>query len=157
MKSSHKHTQKIERWAERELVNNLEHLIVNDNNNGYVAFGKYHLTPGSYGYTVSTWDRTVHTFGTKRTAISWCVADKFNQCKLANSIQVLDAKKQQLASDIQCRNAQAQRSSTEDFYETVTTKIQTKQSILDSVINELDKCINSAKYLQLRGFNNETA
>jgi hypothetical protein len=157
MKSSHLHKQKIERWAERELVHNLKHLIVNDDSNGYVAFGKYHLSPGSYGYTVSTWDRTVHTFGNKRTAISWCVADKYSQFKLANSIQVLDTKKQQLASDIHCRNAQAQRSSTEDFYETVTTKIQTKQLILDSVTTELDKCINSAKYLQLRGFNNETA
>jgi outer membrane murein-binding lipoprotein Lpp len=149
--------QKLERWAQREISRNLKHMIVDDESGAYVAFGHYHLEPCDAGYSVSTWDRLIHTFSNKRTAISWCVADKYHQYNLANNIQTLDSKRQQLASDIYCRRANAQQGRTEDFYETVNTKIQPKQELLDSVTAELEKCINSAKYLQLRGFSNETA
>ena len=149
--------QKLERWAEREFGRNLKHMIVDSESGSYVAFGRYHLEPQAHGYSVSTWDRLIHVFSNKRTAISWCVADKYHQYNLANNIQTLDSKRQQLASDIHCRRAQAQQGRTEDFYETVNTKIQPKQELLDSVTAELEKCINSAKYLQLRGFSNETA
>jgi hypothetical protein len=149
--------QKLERWAERELERNLKHMIVSSEAGSYVAFGQYHIQPHDLGYSVSTWDRLIHVFSNKRTAISWCVADKYHQYNLANNLQALDKKRQQLASDIHCRRAQAQQGRTEDFYETVNTKIQPKQELLDSVTAELEKCINSAKYLQLRGFSNETA
>lgn len=149
--------QKLERWAEREFDRNLKHMIVDSEQGSYVAFGQYHLEPQTHGCSVSTWDRLVHVFSNKRTAISWCVADKYNQYNLANNIQTLDSKKQQLTSDIHCRRTQAQQGRTQDFYETVNTKIQPKQELLDSVTAELEKCINLAKYLQLRGFNNETA
>ncbi len=149
--------QKLERWAEREFGRNLKHMIVDSESGSYVAFGRYHLEPQTHGYSVSTWDRLIHIFSSKRTAISWCVADKYHQYNLANNIQMLDHKRQQLAADIHCRRAQAQQGRTEDFYETVNTKIQPKQELLDSVTAELEKCINLAKYLQLRGFSNETA
>jgi hypothetical protein len=149
--------QKLERWAEREISRNLKHMIVDDQSGSYVAFGHYYLEPQAAGYSVRTWDRHIYTFANKRTAISWCVADKYHQYNLANHIQTLDRKHQQLAADIHCRLNQATRSRHQDFYETVNTKIQPKQAVLESVHSELEKCINSAKYLQLRGFSNETA
>lgn len=155
MKPSHSH--KLERWAERELDRNLKHMIVDAAPNSYVAFGQYHLEPQAHGYSVSSWDRLIHVFSNKRTAISWCVADKYHQYRLANNLQMLDSKRQQLTADIHCRRAQAQQGRTEDFYETVNIKLQPKQQSLDSVMAELEKCINLAKYLQLRGFSNETA
>lgn len=155
MKLSHSH--KLERWAERELDRNLKHMIVNSESGSYVAFGQYHLEPQSHGYSVSIWDQLIHVFSNKRTAISWCVATKYHQHRLANNLQMLDSKRQQLVADIHCRRAQAQQGRTEDFYETVNTKLQPKQQSLDSVTAELEKCINLAKYLQLRGFSNETA
>jgi hypothetical protein len=45
----------------------------------------------------------------------------------------------------------------EDFYEIVNIKIQPKVSQFNLVNSELEKCVKSAKYLQIRGFNNETA
>ena len=150
--------QKLERWAEREVRRNIHTMIVNDESGGYVAFGRYHLRPADQLFEVYTpGDNLIGTFSNKRTAISWCVADKYHQYNLANNIQMLDHKRQQLAADIYCRRSQAQQGRTEDFYETVNTKIQPKQELLDSVTAELEKCINSAKYLQLRGFSNETA
>jgi len=149
--------QKLEKWAEKEIKRNLDHMIVNDDNGGYVAFGKYHLEPQTHGVQVSTWDRTIHVFANKRTALSWCVADKYNQFSVANNILVLDRKKQLLAADIHCRRGMAERGRTSLFYETVNTKIEPKVAQYNSVNAELEKCINSAKYMQIRGFNNETA
>mgnify|MGYP003345908718 CR=1 FL=1 len=149
--------QKLERWAEREIQRNLDKMILSDEQGGYVAFGKYLIEPQDTGYSVSTWDRTVHCFANKRTALSYCIADKINHINLANQILNLDRKQQILANDIAGRSAMGNRGRTQDFYETVNTKIQPKIARHDMVKAELEKCINSAKYIQIKGFNNETS
>jgi hypothetical protein len=148
--------QKLERWAEHALRRNIEKIIVPDDNNGYIVFGRYHIRPENSGFTVSNWDRDIHTFGSKRAAMSWCVAEKRNQFKLANEIITLDRKDQQLSADIHCRRGVASRGRHESFYEIVNMKIQPKIDVYNQVHSELEKCINQAKYLQIRGFSNET-
>jgi hypothetical protein len=149
--------QKLEQFAERELQRNIHKIIIDDSLGGYVAFGKYHIKPGTTGFVVSTWDREIHRFANKRTAISWCIADKINHINLANQILNLDQKQQTLEADINCRRTLGTRGRTEDFAEIVNTKIQPKLDRHKMVSAELEKCINSAKYIQIRGFNNETA
>lgn len=149
--------QKLEQFAERELRRNLSSLIINDEEGGYIIFGKYRLSGNKTGVSIQTLDETVMNFSNKRTALSWCVADKLNHINLANVIRSLDAKKQILEADIRCRTGVAERCKHQDFYETVNTKIQPKVDMYNSVNRELEKCLNSAKYLQLKGFNNETA
>ena len=150
--------KKLEQFAERELKRNLHAIIVPDDENGYVAFGQYHLVPVANGVKVHTATSDASMlFGSKRTAISWCVADRYNQLNLAKNIRILDQKKQILEADINCRRTAAERSRSEGFYEIVNTKIQPKLDKYNSLNAELEKCLNSAKYLQIRGFNNETA
>ena len=149
--------QKLERWAEKEIRRNLEHLIVPNEQDGYIVFGRYQIEPDNSGVKVTTLDDTVYHFGSKRSAVSWCVADKQNKINLATQILVLDRKQNNLAADIQCRKSQATRGKTEEFYEIVNTKIQPKIAQQASVTAELEKCIKMAKYMQIRGFNNETA
>jgi hypothetical protein len=149
--------QKLERWAEKEFKRNIDQIILSDDDGGIVAFGQYHLKPGLYGCVVKTWDREIHNFTNKRAAMAWCTADKQQQYNLSNMILVLDRKKQTLTADIQCRRSMGERGRTEDFYEIVTTKIQPKVQQLESVSTELENCVNRAKYIQIRGFNNETA
>ena len=72
-------------------------------------------------------------------------------------ILMLDRKKQILTADINCRRSMGERGRTEEFREIVNTKIQPKVAQLSSVSTELEKCVNQAKYIQIRGFNNETA
>ena len=149
---------KLERFAEQEIKRNIHTLIVPDDNGGYVAFGQYHLVPDTQGYRVYTLTSDVSSlFSNKRSALGWCVADRYNQLNLAQNIRILDQKKQILEADIHCRRTTAERSKTQDFYETVNTKIQPKIDKYNSLNAELEKCLNSAKYLQIRGFNNETA
>ena len=149
--------QKLERWTERELHRNIDKTILSDEQGGYIAFGKYYIEPQDSGYSVKTWDRTIHCFANKRTAISWCVADKINHINLATQILNLDRKQQILANDINSRTIVGTRGKTEDFYEIVNTKIQPKITRHEMVKAELEKCINSAKYIQIKGFNNETS
>jgi hypothetical protein len=150
-------TQKIERFAEKELKRNLDSLILPDDEGGYIAFGRYHIKSSEHGVVVSTWDREIHEFMNKRHAISWCVADHNNRIMLATRILSLDAKKRIVNSDVQLRRNIAERSRSESFYEGITTKLQPKIDTLEMLNNELEKCINSAKYLQIKGFTNETA
>jgi len=150
--------QKLERWAEREIRRNLHTMIVSDQSGGYVAFGRYHLRPADQAFDVYTpGDNLAGTFSNKRTAISWCVADNHNQLNLAQSIKTLDTKKQTLSADIYCRRQVADRSRNNGFSEVVLTKLQPKVQQHALVDQELEKCLNSAKYIQLRGFQNETA
>ena len=144
--------QKLERFAERELKRVYTELILDDEQGGYVVFGRYHVRPVTAGVAVYHSDDLVSTFTNKRTAMSWCVADNAKQYSLARNIQILDNKQQSLAADIHCRRSQAQRSSRSQFTETVMTKLSIKIQRYNSIQSELEKCVNSAKYLQLKGF-----
>jgi hypothetical protein len=84
--------------------------------------------------------------------MSWCVADHLQQYKLAQNIRILDNKKQTLTADIHCRRGQADCSTRPEFREMVRTKLAPKIENLTLLNQELEKCLNSAKYLQLRGF-----
>jgi len=74
------------------------------------------------------------------------------QYRLAQNIRILDNKKQTLTADIYCRRGQADCSSRPEFREMVRTKLAPKIENLTLLNQELEKCLNSAKYLQLRGF-----
>jgi hypothetical protein len=62
-----------------------------------------------------------------------------------------------MEADLYVTRSQADRTRNEGFAEVVLTKLQPKVERLSWLNNELEKCLNSAKYLQLRGFQNETA
>jgi hypothetical protein len=149
--------QKLEAWAERALKRNIDSIILDDGTGSLVVFGKYHIQPQGSRFQVSTWANTIHSFSTKKTAMSWCTADYRLHYNLSNTILVLDRKKQALTADIYCRKGQADKGKTEDFYEIVNMKVQPKIDHFNSVNSKLEKCINQAKYIQIRGFNNETA
>jgi len=149
--------QKLERWAEKQIVESIHNLIVDDEQGGWVVFGCYYLIAAESGFAVYKYTSLAGIFNSKRSAVSWCVADKNNQLNLAFSIKKLDTQKSLVAADIECRRGVASRSRDPLFRETVRTKIEPKITYYKSISAELEKCINSAKYLQLRGFSNEIA
>jgi hypothetical protein len=132
-------------------------MIIPDAGSGYIVFGKYHLVPNNHQWQVKEQDQIVHNFYNKRTALAWCIFDKFKRYQRASIIKVLDQKKQHLLADIGCRKTLGNKSQNYSFYEIVNMKIGPKEANLESITQELEKCISSAKYLQIRGFNNETA
>jgi hypothetical protein len=149
--------QKLEQWAEREFRRHASNIIVDDPNHGLIVFGRYHLQPGSTHCTVGTSDDNYLCFSNKRTALSWCVADKYHQYALANTIQILDQKRQLLSADIDCRQRLATHTKNHSLVDTVAAKLSVKTAKLEAINTELEKCIKTAKYFQIRGFSNETA
>lgn len=148
---------KIEQWAERELRQAMDKVILSDDQGGYVVFGKYHIQPGETGTMVSTWDREIHCFMNKRHAMSWCILDHKNNYALANQLISLDSRKQKLGSDIHIRRTIGERGRDPNFREVINLKVSMKLQSLKVLNQELDKCIGYAKYLQTKGFANETA
>lgn len=148
--------QKLEYFAEKEFRRNMHNLIVQADDGSVVVFGQYCISKQHNNFVVETLSRPPIEFTSKRTALSWCIADYKNILKLANNILTLDRKKRLLANDIFCRNSMAERSRHHDFTDLVITKIQPKLRNYQAVVSELEKCVNQAKYIQIKGFNNET-
>ena len=96
-------------------------------------------------------------FSTSRSALSWCIADKFRNYKLAQTLLNLDNALANVAGDIAARAQIADRSKNPEFRETVAIKLETKLIHKKILENDLANCVNLAKYLQQRGFDNETA
>lgn len=149
--------EKIELFAEQEFRRNLHKLIVNEPNGNIIVFGRYQIVDEDQKFFVRMLSREELQFSSKRTALSWCIADFKNHLRLANNILNLDRKKQLLAADIYCRKTLANKSRSNDFNELVNTKIQNKIINYQSVKSELEKCLKLAKYMQIKGFNNETS
>jgi len=100
-------------------------------------------------------DLEVGTFSSTKTALSWCIADKYKNYRLARDILSMDAKLVSLIADIKTRANLADRSNDAKFQEIVETKLETKIIHKKQLETQLDKCINWAKYWQQRGLNNE--
>lgn len=144
-------------WAERELAKYTQHIILAEPNRTISVFGQYILVPcrGTVQVTENG-DRRVDLRDT-RTALSWCVARKFNRPELARQIETLDMAYRRTHQDIQQRRQLARRSSRLEFRDTVNAKLQRKIQYQFDLDRQLEKCIDLTKYLQRKGFQNETA
>lgn len=149
--------QKLEDWARREFPLAVNHLILSNDRGTVVAFGRYRLEQEKNRVQLYVDEEPVALFGDRRSALSWCVADKYQQFNLARRISQLDQQKTFLSNDIETRRQLAQRSANKVYQETVNTKIASKIRHRATVSEHLEKCITQAKYIQIRGFTNETA
>jgi hypothetical protein len=145
-----KPSDKLARLAERELPVLIDNIII-DEGNQYRVFGKYTINRVLHGYRVDVSTGWSGQFGSAKSALAWCIADKHNQLNLAKEIYQLDLHATRLRNDIQGRLGVARKHGGR-FLETVETKVSKRQDQSQAVENELSKCINSAKYWQLRGF-----
>ena len=149
--------QKFQQWALNELRHNLGQTMVGDDREGWTVFGRYHIQPQVPTYKVWRGPALIGSFGSKRSALSWCIADKHKQLMLSQQIQNLDTKKQIIDNDVAVSHQQQQNSKSSAFKEIVMTKLQPKLIQKATLSAQLEKCISQAKYLQLKGFSNETA
>jgi hypothetical protein len=149
--------KEFERAVRAEFKEILPNTIFQNENGGYTVFGKYCIEPDRPGYRVFCHATEVGIFNTTKTALSWCIADKYQAYNTARDILELDIKLGAMTRDIAARTAIAENSKQWEFRDIVGTKLETKIIRKKKVENELTKCVNWAKYIQQRGFNNETA
>ena len=148
--------KKFERALRQEFRDLLPNTIFEDEDGGYSVFGKYRIESAHPGYRVYCAATEVGVFNTTKSALSWCIADKHQAYNTAREILELDTKLGAMTRDIATRTAIAEGSTQWRFRDTVGTKLETKLIRKKKVENELTKCVNWAKYIQQRGFNNET-
>ena len=149
--------KEFERALIQEFKDLLPNTIFKDDDGSYSVFGHYRIEPAHPGYRVYCAATEVGIFNTTKSALSWCIADKHKAFNTARDILELDIKLGAMTRDITARTSIAENSSKWEFRDIVGTKLESKIIRKKKVENELAKCINWAKYIQQRGFNNETA
>lgn len=149
-----KQPDKLIELARRELPSLRDNLIVAVDG-GYQAFGKYQIRRQGNVYTVQDQSIDRGTFGSTRSALSWCIADKYHQLDLALRIRQLDERSTWARECIETRENLAKRS-TPEFQTNISVKLQHRQAVKYQIDLELEKCVKKAKYLQNRGFTNDT-
>jgi hypothetical protein len=149
-------TQEFQKLFRKEFPELASNLILRNDSGEYEVFDHYLISPEKQGYRVYCSASDIGLFTTTKTALSWCIADKFKHFNLAREILNLDNKLNSLTADISARANLADRSKQPQFREIIETKLETKIIHKKQVEQELTKCVNYAKYCQQRGFNNET-
>ena len=131
--------------------------LIHPEGSGFRVFDRYVMTPGP-DHTRLTWGLE-HTleFSSTRSALSWCIADKYRQAATATEILQLDQRRRQLRDDIAMTRQLRERARDHSQREVLDAKISHKRQLLTDADNRLDKCVALAKYWQIRGFNDEIA
>jgi hypothetical protein len=149
--------QDFERLFRQEFKDVTPNLLWKNDNGNYEAFGRYRIVPQRPGYRVFCSATEVGTFATTKTALSWCIADKNGAYNTARELLTVDNKLNALTQDINARAAVGDRSQNPELRETILTKLESKIIHKKQLEKQLTKCVSWAKYMQLRGFENETA
>jgi hypothetical protein len=149
--------QELEAWVRSELRTVMPNFIWRNDHGDYELFGRYRIISNRPGYTVYCSANPVGDFNSTRTAVSWCVADKYRNYNLARDILRTDNRLSAVTNDVFVRMGVAHKSKRAEFRESIDTKLETKIIRKKELEHELSKYVNLAKYLQQRGFDNETA
>lgn len=149
--------KEFERALQQEFKDLLPNTIFQNDDGTYSVFGRYSIQPLKPGYQVHCSATEVGIFNSTRSAMAWCIADKFHAFNTARDILELDKKLGTLNNDISVRTTIGDAGKQWEFRDNIGTKLETKIIRKKKVENELAKCVNWAKYIQQRGFNNETA
>jgi hypothetical protein len=146
--------RKLAALAERELPRILDQVIIEDGEK-YRVFGRYTIHPTQGLFQVRLRDDAIGTFSETKSALAWCIADNLNRFNLARQIKELDQSITRLRNDIYVRRSLADRMSGH-AWENLINKTTARQEQSQVLEKELAKCINLAKYWQLRGNSDET-
>ena len=150
----------FEERIKRILGNSFEYAKDNsifDTDRGFLVFDKYRIVDEEGVVKVWCKENFVSDFTSKKIALTWCIFDKFNQIIKAQEIIALDSKRQLIQTDLSIKQKLYKRYTDPDIRDSVAAKISHRQQMLFSINSRLEKCVNVAKYWQLKGFNDEIA
>jgi hypothetical protein len=147
--------KEIEKLFKLDLDNVLNDIIWKNKTGDYEVFNRYKIVKGNPTCIVLRQGVEIGVFSGTKTALSWCIADKYKNHRLAQDILSMDSKLSSLIADIKTRANLADRSKDAKFQEIVETKLETKIIHKKQLETQLDKCVDWAKYCQQRGINNE--
>lgn len=153
----------IEQNAEKFLKKlTSEHLFNNPNailniDGVIIAFGKYTIEKKNGVFVVTRGNLHIGDFNSSKVAINWCVADKFHQTILAQELLNLDKELERREIEVEHYRSFLNKSTDSNKRFIIFDRLNESQSRIRAIKDQLNKCINSAKYWQQKGFDNETA
>ena len=152
-KVNSKAEQVLEQIAREHLMGNNAIVFMDDE---ITAFGRYKIKCNKSSYRVYRYSQLAAEPRSSRVAISWCIADKYNQTRLARELLTLENELERREIEISHYKSFLKR--TKDQQKKLVIMDRLQESIMRSrqVKDQLNKCINSAKYWQQKGFENET-
>jgi len=146
-----------ERLFRDEFATLASNAIWKDGKDQYTVFGRYQIIKENNRYRVFCSLTDIGLFSSTRTALSWCIADKFAFYNKARDIFDLDRNLYYLTLDIGTRARIGDNTKNSEQREIIITKLENKIIQKKDIENRLAKCVKWAKYYQQRGFDNETA
>ena len=147
---------RLEQLAQ-EGLDLVKHNMIWQEAGRYHVFGEYEIAVTSKGVDLTCSRRDSQRFSGVKSALAWCIAHKYRRHDVAQEIAELDQRRQRDTADLEVRSQLAKRHNNTDRRETAMLKVEQRRQQLAVTEMRLDKCINLAKYWQIRGFNNETA
>ena len=147
--------QILEQLASKHLLDNTNGIFVNDNS--IQAFGNYTITLHNNFYKIYKNKLFVIETNTSKHALAWCIADKFGNKILADKIYHYDTDLHRRLSDIE--NYRAVLNNSSDYKTKFVVLDRLNECLLKVkwLRNQMGKCINQTKYMQQKGFDNETS
>ena len=108
--------------------------------------------------TVTKTRQDPRVFSRLRSAVAWCIADKFQRHETTRAIMELDSRCAAVRDDVAATRHTAACVTDTARKQILYAKLSGKQNTLQSLENQLTKCVNLAKYWQIKGFiRDETA
>ena len=148
---------KLESIVKSDMPLAEQNTIVRDKNGQYDVFGLYQIQANKHGALVTRNTETVKQFGSVKSAVSWCIAEKYKQYNLARDIERSDNDVVRIWNDVSFSQTSIAKTKDFDAYIISQNKLENKKTHLSQAQQRLEKCVNLAKYFQIRGFNDELA
>jgi hypothetical protein len=121
------------------------------------AFGKYLIKPDQGDFFVYRGATFAAQVSSARIALSWCIADKLGKHELAREIQALDRQIGWRESDI-IYHSHTQDATSDPIKKSIASdRLHESRARSKQARERLSKCVDLAKYWQLKGFRDETA
>lgn len=146
----------FEQLVREEFKHLLPTIIWQSDDGCYEVFDRYSIVSNPQGYKVYINGDEQGYFHSTRTAMSWCIADKYKQYNLARELLTIDNILANVTNDLHVRVGVANKCKNSQMRENIETKLEPKILQKRTLEYQLNKCVNRAKYLQQKGFENET-
>jgi len=145
----------LERLTRDHLLNNPNAIIRLDDT--IRAFGRYTITRTPQCFQVYRSATLAAEPSSSKVAISWCVADKYGKDTLAKELITYDLEVERRSDEIMYYRNTLAHSQDSTLRFVVADRLAQSLACLKYAQEQLDKCVNLAKYWQLKGFKDETA
>jgi hypothetical protein len=135
-----------------------QNLVALDDQERIHLFGRYTVSGSADQFSVTRDFTEQNRFSSAKVAVSWCIAHRAQRYDLCQRIETLDQQRLHCLNDLMQFQARLKLSRKNPWKQDLMQNrmSEAKQGLFDAH-SRLRKCVNVAKYIQIRGFSDEIA